>query len=295
MGVDCAIVNAFRRILLAEVPTMAIEKVAIRNNTSIIQDEILAHRLGLLPVRADPRLFTESGADFDPLKEPHDTRAVLIFDMNVTCTRQKGPPDEQTGEPRVTNASVYSRSLIWRPIGNQKPAAGASKRKSQGDFELDVGMVHDDILIAKLRPSQTIDLTCYVVKGTGKQHTKWSPCMCTYRLMPYLELTKSVSGELADRLRSCFADGVIRVVEGGGSRNAEVNQERVRADTCSREVFRHADLKDAVRYGRRRDHFIFTIESFGALPPADLFVQAIAILKGKCQSFLQELDTLANE
>ena len=36
---------------------MAIEKVYIYNNTSIIQDEILSHRLGLIPLKADPRLF----------------------------------------------------------------------------------------------------------------------------------------------------------------------------------------------------------------------------------------------
>ena len=36
---------------------MAIEKVFIYNNTSIVQDEILAHRLGLIPIKADPRMF----------------------------------------------------------------------------------------------------------------------------------------------------------------------------------------------------------------------------------------------
>ena len=36
---------------------MAIEKVHIYNNTSVIQDEILAHRIGLIPLKADPRLF----------------------------------------------------------------------------------------------------------------------------------------------------------------------------------------------------------------------------------------------
>ena len=40
-----------------QVPTMAIEKVFIFNNTSIIQDEVLAHRLGLIPIKADPRMF----------------------------------------------------------------------------------------------------------------------------------------------------------------------------------------------------------------------------------------------
>ena len=36
---------------------MAIDKVMIHNNTSIIDDEQLAHRLGLIPIKADPRLF----------------------------------------------------------------------------------------------------------------------------------------------------------------------------------------------------------------------------------------------
>lgn len=57
VGVDAAIANALRRVLLAEVPSMAIEKVFVNNNTSIIQDEVLAHRLGLVPIKADPRKF----------------------------------------------------------------------------------------------------------------------------------------------------------------------------------------------------------------------------------------------
>jgi DNA-directed RNA polymerase alpha subunit len=36
---------------------MAIEKVHIYNNTSVMQDEVLAHRLGLIPLKADPSLF----------------------------------------------------------------------------------------------------------------------------------------------------------------------------------------------------------------------------------------------
>ncbi|EFX60618.1 hypothetical protein DAPPUDRAFT_71222, partial [Daphnia pulex] len=56
IGVDPAIPNAFRRILLSDIPTMAFDKVFMFNNTSIIQDEVLAHRLGLIPLKADPRL-----------------------------------------------------------------------------------------------------------------------------------------------------------------------------------------------------------------------------------------------
>ena len=56
IGVDASIPNAFRRILISDVPTMAFDRVELYN-TSIIQDEVLAHRLGLIPLKADPRLF----------------------------------------------------------------------------------------------------------------------------------------------------------------------------------------------------------------------------------------------
>lgn len=51
IGVDAAIANAFRRILLAEVPTLAIDNCFIMDNGSVIADEVLAHRLGLIPLK----------------------------------------------------------------------------------------------------------------------------------------------------------------------------------------------------------------------------------------------------
>lgn len=39
----------------------------------------------------------------------------------------------------------------------------------------DVGPVEDNILIAKLRPGQEIDLALHAVKGIGADHAKFSP------------------------------------------------------------------------------------------------------------------------
>lgn len=44
-----------------QVPTVAIEHVYMFMNTSIIHDEILAHRMGLVPIMANPRMFEFMG------------------------------------------------------------------------------------------------------------------------------------------------------------------------------------------------------------------------------------------
>ena len=50
---------------------------------------------------------------------------------------------------------------------------------------------HQDILLAKLRPGQTIQLEAHCTKGTGKEHAKWSPVATAwYRLHPEVVLLK---------------------------------------------------------------------------------------------------------
>ena len=86
IGIDFSLANAFRRIMLAEVPSMAVDRVFIYNNTSVIQDEVLAHRLGLIPFKADHRLFemhkksTEKvrDGDEDPLQVDQDLSLIHI-------------------------------------------------------------------------------------------------------------------------------------------------------------------------------------------------------------------------
>lgn len=61
--------------------------------------------------------------------------------------------------------TVYSSQIKWHPIGNQ-----ASVHK-----EADMGPVHPDILISKMRPGHDLDLQLIAVKGIGNDHAKFSP------------------------------------------------------------------------------------------------------------------------
>ncbi|KAM9345212.1 DNA-directed RNA polymerases I and III subunit RPAC1 [Symphorus nematophorus] len=281
VGIDAAIANAFRRILLAEVPTMAIEKVFIYNNTSIVQDEVLAHRLGLIPIKADPRLFEYRNAGEEAAEEEGSEIDTIQLQLKIKCSRNpRASKDSSDPRELYLNHMVYSKDIKWVPIGNQADVFADSM----------IGPVHDDILIAQLRPGQELDIIMHCVKGIGKDHAKFSPvATASYRLLPEITLLEPVEGEKAERLKRCFSRGVIDLEDVNGRKVAKVVNSRL--DTCSREVLRHDDLKNVVKLGRVRDHFIFTVESTGILPPDVLVTEAIKVLMAKCQRFLNELDT----
>ncbi|CAM0142577.1 DNA-directed RNA polymerase core subunit rpc40 [Umbelopsis sp. WA50703] len=280
IGVDASIANAFRRILLAEVATMAIEKVYVMNNTSIIQDEVLAHRLGLIPIKADPLLF-----DFKGEEEGPTDLNTIVFKLNVKCERRDGVPKDETDPKKLYhNSEVFSKDLIWEPKGEQ-----AERFKDDP-----IRPVEDDILIAKLRPGQEIDVELHCHKGIGKEHAKWSPvATASYRLLPEIKILKPITGDDAVKFQKCFPEGVIEVIEENGEKVAKVVN--ARKDTVSREVLRHKEFEDKVRLTRVRDHFIFNIESAGAIPPQDLFVQAVGVLIEKIKAIKPALAQATGE
>lgn len=291
IGCDASLANAFRRILIADVPTMAAEKCLVYNNTSIIQDEVLAHRLGLIPIHADPRQFRfpaartsnrmegeETGSAYD--HENINPLEVIVFRLTVKCSRNPNAlPDATDPDVMYLNTKVTTKQLTWLPIGNQEQKFGAGG----------IRPVDDNILIAKLRPGQELDVVIHCMKGVGCDHAKFSPvATASYRLLPKITLLQPISGDRAEQLAKCFTRGVIKLTEVDGVKRASVAD--ARRDSGMREVFRSDELKKLVKMERVRNHFIFSVESTGALPPDVLVAEAIRILHAKCKLFINRLE-----
>ncbi|EFJ44682.1 hypothetical protein VOLCADRAFT_64591 [Volvox carteri f. nagariensis] len=274
IGVDPAIANALRRILIAEVPTMAIEHVFMINNTSIIQDEVLAHRLGMVPLLADPQLFEAKVAEEAPSE-----KNTLVFKLDVTCKR---------GENRM-----FSGQLEWLPGGSELPEE-TTCRFAAGQAHLFADpatpkprAVHDDILLAKLRPGQTIQLEAHATKGRGKEHAKWSPVATAwYRLQPVVHVIQDVAvdSDVGQELMSA-CPGLFVADEGG--RVLRAND--ARGHEMLRRLLEQERFSSCVSYRKKKDHFIFTIESSGAVPPLELLGQALELLGEKARDLTGKL------
>ncbi|KAJ9079437.1 DNA-directed RNA polymerase core subunit rpc40, variant 2 [Entomophthora muscae] len=268
VGVDASFANALRRILIAEVPTMAIENVYILNNTSVIQDEVLAHRLGLIPFVADPNHF-----DFKRVEDNHTDLNTIVMKLDVECRKKDPKKGKIESDDDLIDGKILSSHIKFDPKADQID-----------QFKDDpIKPVFDDILVAKLSPGQSIEAELHLIKGIGRDHAKWSPvATASYRLLPEIIIKEDITGPDADKFVSCFPEGVAEVRDVNGVRKAVVVNPR--KCTMSREVLRYPELAEKVILARVRDHFIFNIESTGIISPQDLFLQAILIMIDKCKT-----------
>ena len=82
-------------------------------NSSVIQDEVLAHRVGLIPIKADPRRLEYVVGDEETDKD------TIVFHFDVECTSQLSGTVKANGETAYVNENALSGALSWLPQGNQ--------------------------------------------------------------------------------------------------------------------------------------------------------------------------------
>ena len=142
-GIDVRMLNAFRRTIISRIPVMAIEKITFYNNTSIMNDENLAHRISLVPLTTDLKTYMLPWEC--SCKGKGCGRCTCKLTMDVT-----GPK------------TVYSSDFMSTDE-NVKP-------------------VFDKIPLIKLAPEQKLKMEADAILGLGKDHVKWQAGNAAYEI-----------------------------------------------------------------------------------------------------------------
>ncbi|KAI7860485.1 RNA polymerase Rpb3/Rpb11 dimerization domain-containing protein [Circinella umbellata] len=142
---DLSVANALRRVMIAEVPTVAIDMVEIETNSTVLADEFIAHRLGMVPI--DSRDVEKLRYTRDCTCSQYCPECSVELTMHVKCT------DDRT--KTVTSRDLISSNPTFAPVLQDKNDAG--------------------VMLVKLRKGHELKLKCIAKKGVAKEHAKWSP------------------------------------------------------------------------------------------------------------------------
>ena len=248
-NVNAAFMNTLRRIILAEVPCMAIDEVVIIENSSILHDEILAHRLGLIPLKTD----------LDAYNLPEECPCKSEFGCNL-CRVSLTLDVEASDEERV----VYSGDLI-----SENP---------------DIVPVSDKIPIVKLAPNQKIRLEAYARLGRGKTHAKWQPVsVCAYKYLPKITVDKERCDGCGKCVEICPKQVLVKL---GDSIEVRKPMDCTLCEDCQDVC---PKTPPSIKVEWEKNSFILNIESNGVLPIERIVTEALKILEKKCNEFEEEI------
>ncbi|MEM2110990.1 MAG: DNA-directed RNA polymerase subunit D [Candidatus Bathyarchaeia archaeon] len=254
-GINPPLANALRRLMLAEVPSMAIEDVVIIENSSVLHDENLALRLGLIPLKTDIAAYnfpeecsckSELGCNL--------CRAVLALDVQAK--------DEIT--------TVYSGDLV-----PENP---------------NIAPVSNKIPIVKLVSGQKIRLEAYARLGRGKDHAKWQPvAACTYRYMPVVKINSAKCNACGNCVDVCPKKVFVKERD-----TVKVSKEIecILCEDCVKVCDRDPP---AVQINWNENTLIFYIESTGALSVEQIMSEALKIYEKKYTEFMNQITGIGNE
>ncbi|KAA6391200.1 MAG: DNA-directed RNA polymerase II subunit RPB3 [Streblomastix strix] len=173
-GVDASVANALRRIILAEVTTMAIDLVQFIKNTTVLNDEFIAHRLGLIPLRSEAHHSFNFSRDCKCAGYCSQCSVILTLDASTnddTCL--------------VYSKDLHSENPEVVPVRDQE--------------------FPDGILITKITKGQELRLKAIAKKGIGKEHAKWIPAStAVFSYEPEVKLNDAILSELDQEQKIAF-------------------------------------------------------------------------------------------
>lgn len=258
-----SLANSIRRIFHAEVPTIAIDLVEIEANTSVLADEFLAHRLGLIPLSAknvDDLLYTRD-CDCDQ------------FCDNCSVVLRLNAANRSSDEI----VKVYAKDLYVESGAGQRTAYGNGNGRTNGfgdgidDNQPPRGepvILDPDgngSLICKLRRGQELKIRCIAKKGIAKEHAKWMPTAAVgFEYDPHNKLRHADLWYESDAKE-----------EWPDSKNAGWEEPPQEGDVFD--------------YDAEPTRFYINIEGSGVMPPDQILHSGIRVLQQKLATVIQEL------
>lgn len=273
---DVSIANALRRVMIAEVPTIAIDLVEIEVNSSVLNDEFIAHRLGLIPLTSERAMAMRFSRDCDACDGDGQCEFCSVeFHLRVKCM------SDQTLD--VTSKDLYSSDHSVVPV-DFSDSTGYESAEQKG------------IIIVKLRRGQELRLRAIARKGIGKDHAKWSPAATvTFMYEPEIHINEDLMETLTlDEKKNLVASSPTKVFDIDPNTHQVVVVD-AESYTYDDEVIKRAEAMGKpglIEINAKQDSFIFTVESTGAVKAAQLVINAIEILKQKLDAVRLSDDTV---
>ena len=257
-GYSVAFANAIRRLVLSDVPTMAVDFAYFYDNNTGIHDEMIAHRLGLIVLRSDEALGKYK------------------------------PPEECRGA-HESDRRCYVELILEDEVPEDADSGHYVKAGQLSSSDPDVVPVYPDTPILYLAPGQRIHIVAYARLGRGSEHGKWSPAsISVLRYTPVIHYNGEAAGPECLKCLEAYPE-VRKLLEGGGRGSVEMPHLKRTGGLlyCAEEACRGA-LE--VEYDNSR--LILEVESTGALRPERIVFEAAKRLEERARRLLEELDKL---
>jgi len=172
-------VAKLRRIMYSSLEVMSIELVEILENKTDFLDEIIAQRLGLVPIRCEGVDDIPLIRDTEDIEE--ETTAGIPFSMNVANTTNLKDFESM----KVSELKVYLKANDVRVLASdrkpdlvRKAMLVSKENVTEADINIEdprCKTVTSGTPIFFLRPGQYFELQGLIQKGVGSMHAKWIP------------------------------------------------------------------------------------------------------------------------